>query len=45
MRFTSRAVASLEEVRALEERLFTLDSNQLKGELKRLVPEYRPHLD
>jgi len=45
MRFTSRAVVELEEMRALEERLFTLDSNQLKGELKRLVPEYRPHLD
>ena len=45
MRFTSRAVVVLDEVRALEGRLFQLDSNQLKGELKRLVPEYRPHLD
>jgi len=45
MRFTSRAIVALDDVRALEERLFQLDSNQLKGELKRLVPEYRPHLD
>jgi FlaA1/EpsC-like NDP-sugar epimerase len=45
MRFTSRAAVVLDEVRALEGRLFQLDSNQLKGELKRLVPEYRPHLD
>jgi FlaA1/EpsC-like NDP-sugar epimerase len=45
MRFTSRAVVALDDVRALEDRLFKLDSNQLKGELKRLVPEYRPHLD
>ena len=45
MRFTSRAAVALDDVRALEARLFQLDSNQLKGELKRLVPEYRPHLD
>jgi FlaA1/EpsC-like NDP-sugar epimerase len=29
----------------IEEHLHTLDSNQLKAALKKLVPEYQPHLD
>ena len=29
----------------LERQLHTLDSNQLKAALKKLVPEYTPHLD
>jgi FlaA1/EpsC-like NDP-sugar epimerase len=34
-----------ETMRELEERLHKLDSNELKGMLKRLVPEYTPFLD
>lgn len=45
MRFTSTAMFSESGVRELEQRLYQFDSNQLKELLKRLVPEYTPHLD
>jgi FlaA1/EpsC-like NDP-sugar epimerase len=47
MQFTARANAEGDAaaLRELESKLHQLDSNQLKGMLKRLVPEYTPFLD
>lgn len=45
MRFTPTAMFSESGVQELQQRLYELDSNQLKGLLKRLVPEYTPFLD
>lgn len=45
MRFRSEAKVDPAEVEALEPRLHAMDSNQLKQELKRFVPEYSPYLD
>jgi FlaA1/EpsC-like NDP-sugar epimerase len=45
MRFTSGAMFSESGVRDLEQRLYEMDSNELKAILKRLVPEYTPFLD
>jgi hypothetical protein len=45
MQFRSQASFDPAEMRSLEEHLHTLESNQLKEALRRLVPEYQPHLD
>ncbi|HVS54044.1 MAG TPA: nucleoside-diphosphate sugar epimerase/dehydratase [Opitutaceae bacterium] len=45
MRFTSGAMFSESGVKELEERLYALDSNEVKKMLQRLVPEYTPFLD
>jgi len=45
MRFRSQAKVDPAEVERLEPRLHVMDSNQLKQELKRFVPEYTPFLD
>ncbi len=45
MRFTTNAMFSESGVQELKQRLYELDSNQLKMLLKRLVPEYTPFLD
>ncbi len=45
MQFRGKATFDPATMRDLEEKLHTLDSNQLKGALKNLVPEYQPHLD
>ena len=45
MRFTSKSAFVVSEMEELERHLHTLDSNQLKAALKRLVPEYTPFLD
>ncbi len=45
MQVRGKATFDPATMRELEEVLHTLDSNQLKGELKKLVPEYQPHLD
>lgn len=47
MHFKSRTSGMLESeaLRDLEEKLYQLDSNQLKLALKKLVPEYTPFLD
>jgi len=45
MRFTSQAMFSESGVRELEERLYAMDTNQLKALLQRLVPEYTPYLE
>jgi FlaA1/EpsC-like NDP-sugar epimerase len=45
MRFTPTAMFSESGVQELQQRLYELDSNALKGLLKRLVPEYTPFLD
>nr|WP_304595394.1 nucleoside-diphosphate sugar epimerase/dehydratase [Opitutus sp. ER46] len=45
MRFTTNTVISATGIQELRQRLYNLDSNQLKQLLHRLVPEYRPHLD
>lgn len=45
MRFTPTAMFSESGVQELRQRLYELDSNQLKSLLKRLVPEYTPFLD
>lgn len=45
MRFTTTAMFSESGVQELRQRLYELDSNQLKSLLKRLVPEYTPFLD
>jgi FlaA1/EpsC-like NDP-sugar epimerase len=45
MRFVSNAMFSESGVQELEQRLYEIDSNQLKAVLKRLVPEYTPFLD
>jgi FlaA1/EpsC-like NDP-sugar epimerase len=45
MRFTSGAMFSESGVRELQQRLYEMDSNELKAILKRLVPEYMPFLD
>jgi FlaA1/EpsC-like NDP-sugar epimerase len=45
MRFVSNAMFSESGVQELEQRLYEMDSNQLKAILKRLVPEYTPFLD
>ena len=45
MRFTSNAMFSQSGFDELEQRLYRLDSNELKSMLHRLVPEYTPFLD
>ncbi len=45
MRFRSQAKVDPADVERLEPRLHAMDSNQLKQELKRFVPEYTPFLD
>ena len=45
MRFTPTAMFSESGVRELKQRLYELNSNELKSLLKRLVPEYTPFLD
>ena len=45
MRFKSNAMFSESGVVELEQRLHTMDANELKREMQRLVPEYTPHLD
>lgn len=45
MRFTTNAMFSESGVQELRQRLYDMDSNQLKNMLKRLVPEYTPFLD
>jgi FlaA1/EpsC-like NDP-sugar epimerase len=45
MRFTTNAMFSESGVQELKQRLYELDSNQLKQLLKQLVPEYTPFLD
>ena len=45
MRFRSQATFDPATMRELEQHLHTLDSNQLKAALKKLVPEYQPHID
>jgi hypothetical protein len=50
MQFRSRAQQAHSEehwatIKQLDEQLHQLDSNQLKGLLKKLVPEYTPFLD
>jgi FlaA1/EpsC-like NDP-sugar epimerase len=45
MRFKSTAVFSEAGVVGLEQRLHTMETNELKREMQRLVPEYTPHLD
>jgi FlaA1/EpsC-like NDP-sugar epimerase len=45
MRFVSHAMFSESGVKELEQRLYEMDSNELKALLKRLVPEYTPFLD
>lgn len=45
MRFTPTAMFSESGVQELQQRLYELNSNELKSLLKRLVPEYTPFLD
>lgn len=45
MQFRGKATFDPATMRELEDELHRLDSNQLKGALKKLVPEYQPHLD
>jgi FlaA1/EpsC-like NDP-sugar epimerase len=45
MRFTTNAMFSESGIRELEEQLYTLESNEIKGVLRKLVPEYTPFLD
>jgi FlaA1/EpsC-like NDP-sugar epimerase len=47
MQFRSKANGELDPaaLRELEEQLHQLESNQLKMVLRKLVPEYQPHLD
>ena len=45
MRFKSNAMFSESGVIELEQRLHTMEANELKREMQRLVPEYTPHLD
>jgi FlaA1/EpsC-like NDP-sugar epimerase len=45
MQFRGNATYDPAVMRELEQRLHELDSNQLKQELRRLVPEYTPHLE
>jgi FlaA1/EpsC-like NDP-sugar epimerase len=45
MQFRSKATFDPETMRELEQQLHSLDSNQLKSALKKLVPEYTPYLD
>jgi FlaA1/EpsC-like NDP-sugar epimerase len=45
MRFRSQAKVDPADVELLEPRLHAMDSNQLKQELKRFVPEYTPFMD
>jgi FlaA1/EpsC-like NDP-sugar epimerase len=45
LRFTSNAMFSESGVRELEERLYAMDTNELKALLQRLVPEYTPYLE
>ena len=45
MRFTPTAPLSESGVQELRQRLYDLDSNQLKAMIKRLVPEYTPHIE
>jgi FlaA1/EpsC-like NDP-sugar epimerase len=45
MQFRGKATFDLATMRELEEKLHSLDSNQLKERLKKLVPEYQPHLN
>jgi FlaA1/EpsC-like NDP-sugar epimerase len=45
MRFTTAAIYSDSGVNELEQRLYLLETNELKRILHRLVPEYTPFLD
>ena len=45
MRFRGQAAYDAAVLRELEEGLHRMDSNKLKQALKRLVPEYQPHLE
>ena len=45
MRFKSNAMFSESGVMELEQRLHTMEANELKREMQRLVPEYTPYLD
>jgi FlaA1/EpsC-like NDP-sugar epimerase len=45
MRLKSNAMFSESGVQELEQRLYELDSNELREILRKLVPEYTPHLD
>ena len=45
MRFRGQAAYDAAVLRKLEEGLHRMDSNELKQALKRLVPEYQPHLE
>ena len=45
MRFRGQAAYDAAVLRELEEGLHRMDSNELKQALKRLVPEYQPHLE
>lgn len=45
MRFTSATSFDASGMRELEQRLYQLDSNQLKAVLRKLVPEYTPFQD
>lgn len=45
MRFTSTSTFEASQLLELEQRLYALDSNQLKVALQKLVPEYTPFLD
>ena len=42
---TSNAMFSEHGVLELERRLHTMEANELKREMQRLVPEYTPYLD
>ena len=45
MQFRGKATFDPATMRELEQQLHTLDSNQLKEALRKLVPEYTPHLE
>lgn len=48
MRFTSRPGSNgdlAHEIGELEKQIYTLENNGVKERLKRLIPEYRPHLE
>jgi hypothetical protein len=45
MQFRGKSSFEPTLMKELEQKLHTLDSNQLKEALRSLVPEYKPHLD
>ena len=45
MQFRGKATFDPATMQELEQQLHTLDSNQLKEALRKLVPEYTPHLE